>query len=204
MTLEEYNKNLRTLAEEAGGKLTERVIIVGAISMLANIKNRIFRDGLDSSGSKIGNYSTEPYYATKDQFIKKSAFKPGGKRGYKGERLVKTGDKKYKVKKEKLKSMYLKEGYKEFRDIQGRQTNTVNFFMKGDLSKSYILQQKEKEALIGFDDAKESLVRQGLEDHFKQAKNTIFPATEEEKRGYTQEVINELKIVQSEIINGIK
>ena len=60
LTLEEYNENLKKLATAAGERLTERVIMVGAVSLLSNMQNRIFRDGLDSSGNRIGSHSTKP------------------------------------------------------------------------------------------------------------------------------------------------
>lgn len=81
MTLEEYNRNLSELANLTGSRLTERAIMVGATALLATIQNRIFRDGLDSSGVRIGSYSTKPIYVAKKQFIQKAAFKPVGKGG---------------------------------------------------------------------------------------------------------------------------
>lgn len=211
MTLEEYNKNLGNLAALAGERLTERVIVVGATTMLAAIQNRIFRDGLDSAGNKIGAYSTKPYYASKKQFIQKGAFKPVGKGGKDANIKAKYTDVATRKTKTKIvkqdgsdrTSMYLKDGYKEFRDIQGRPTDEVNLFMKGDLRLAYTLQAKEKEVLIGFNNELQSKKRKGQELHFKRATGTIFPATEAEKKLYSGTVMNELVIVQREIMTGI-
>jgi glutamate synthase domain-containing protein 1 len=192
MTLEEYNNNLRNLAARTEERLTERVVVVAATRMLASMQNRIFRDGQDSNGNRIGSYSTTPYYATQKQFVKKSAFKPAGKTG-KGK--FKSG--------QAHKAMFLKDGYKEFRDIQGRTTAEVNLQLKGDLKLSYALQAKDKEALIGFNDEKQSLKRKGLEEHFKSTTGTIFPATDQEKQEYSMEFINELKLVEGEIMNAL-
>jgi len=189
MTLEEHNNQLREMATRTGERLTERVVLVAATKMLATLQNRIFRDGKASDGSSIGVYSTRPYYASKSQFVKKSAFKPLGA----------TGKKKFRSG-APHKSMYLKRGYDEFRDIQGRSTNEVNLQMRGDLKNSYVLQAKDNAVLMGINSELQSKKRKGLEKHFKNAENTIFPATNEEKTIYSEEVINELRVVEAEII----
>lgn len=211
MNLEEYNRNLATLASQTGERLTERVIIVGATTMLAAMQNRIFRDGLDSSGNKIGTYSTKPIYVQKKQFIQKAAFKPVGKGGQGANIKVRYTDLTSRKAKTKIikqdgtdrTSMYLKKGYEELRDIQGRPIAEVNLFMKGDMRLAYTLQANDKEVLMGFNNELQSKKRKGLEKHFKKNTGTIFPATEDEKKLYSNTVKNELMVVQNEIMNGI-
>lgn len=211
MTLEEYNNSLRDLGERTGERLTERVMVVSATRMLASMQNRVFRDGLDSNRNKIGIYSTTPYYASKDQFVRKSAFTPMGKAGVAGNIRIKYTDlatrktktKVVKANGEDRKTMYLKDGYKQFRDVQGRPTSEVNLHMRGDLKLSLSLQTKDKEVVIGFNNEQQALKRKWLEQHFKNATGTIFPATTEEKEEYSKEVINELRLVEREIMEGI-
>lgn len=211
MTLEDYNNRLSELAESTGERLTERVILVSAVSMLSNMQNRIFRDGKDSEGNNIGNYSTTPMYASEMQFVKKNSLKPIGKGGTGKDFKIRhtdlvTGKSKTKIVKRNgmdRKTMYLKEGYKEFRDVQGRSTSEVNLQLRGDLKLSFTLQAKEKEVLIGFNSEEQSIKRKGLEAHFKKSIGTIFPATQEEKEEYSKEILKELRIVEHEIIHGI-
>ncbi|WP_346318179.1 hypothetical protein [Chitinophaga sp. YIM B06452] len=211
MTLQEYNDNLRDLAQRTETRLSERVIVVAATRMLGTMQNRIFRDGKDSNGGKIGSYSTTPIYVTRDKFIQKSAYKAVGRGGVeknikaRSTNLVtkKTSTTVIKSSGQDRKSMYLPDGYKEFREIQGRPTNEVNLFMKGDLRLSFTLQAKETEVLIGFNSELQSLKRRGLEEHFKLERGTIFHATKEEKEEYSREVVNELKTVHSEIMKGL-
>lgn len=210
MDLEQYNTNLRELAERTGERLSDRVIVVAATKLLATMSNRVFRDGLDSEGKPIGQYSTTPIYVPKEKFIQKGAFKAIGKNG-KDTTRIKYSDVATRKAKSKLvkkdysdrTTMYLKEGYKEFREIQGRPTSEVNLQMKGDLKLSFTLQNGDNETLIGFDSELQSKKRKGLEKHFKKEENTIFPATAEEKEIYAQEVVSELNLVTRELLENI-
>ena len=95
-------------------------------SALALSVNQLHKKGIP--GKK---YSTREMYVSQSVFNNKGAFKPGGKRGFKGERLVPAGVgpdgvKKYKLVKIKPKSMYLSGGYAQLRRIQGLQTSFVD------------------------------------------------------------------------------
>lgn len=207
--LEQYHERLRDLAERAGERLSTRVILVSATKLLASMKNRIFRDGKATDGSAIGSYSTEPFYASRSRFIQKGAFRPQGKAGEKANIKTKVFDvttrkaKNVVIKKDhtERKTMYLKDGYKQFRDVQGRSTDTVNLQMKGDLNLSYTLQEQDDAIVIGFNNELQSKKRKGLEKHFKSETGTIFPATKEEKDLYSQSVVEESNLITREIFD---
>lgn len=143
MTLDEYiyavDAFLYTLEQEMPAVADEI-----ALNALALVKNRIVDQG---QGIKGAHYSTHPMLATKDQFIVESAFKQtqiestrlsrddkGKVKRKKDGSLVRKGSTKQKrglwIKFPKASKavpvMVLEQGYKEFREIQGRQGNVVD------------------------------------------------------------------------------
>jgi hypothetical protein len=193
MTLEEYNDNLAQLADKTSRALSERIILTSGQRMLGSMHRRVFQKGLDSENSPIGRYSTTPGYYGPKQFIQKAAFSPVGKRGKK---KFKSGD--------PHKTMYLKEGYKELREKQGRRTDIVNLEYRGDLEGSLKIQGRENDAVIGFDNLKESKIRKGNEIRFRKSINTIFPASEEERNQYSEDVIEQLEETERQILTGLQ
>lgn len=181
MTLEEYIRRLQALSENAANMQVDRIIVPNAMRLLGNIKNRIQRQGEKSDGSEIGQYSMKPFYASKEQFVKKGAFKPVGKKG-----------------KQTKKTMYLQHGYKQLRDIQGRPTDRINLTYSTDLMADYKMAQENKRILLGFTDALQVRKRKGLEKRF----GTIFSATEREMSEYKKGVEEELKQLTIRTING--
>lgn len=86
--------------------------------------------------------------------------------------------------------MYLQHGYKEFREVQGRQTSVRDLNLSGDLMKSYVLGQEDGVVLLGFDSQKQSLKRIGNEERVG-AK--IFSAQQGEIKVYANEVAEQHK-----------
>lgn len=217
MTAEEYNKQLTELHGLVSGDLASDTIIPAATVMLARIKNRIANEGKNSDGGNIGNYSTTPIYVTPKQFVS-GGFNAQGKRNAAGNtigdrliptvRLSKTGVKrnpakyqKYSLVKPNLtqrKSMYLQEGYKELRDIQGLRTDIMNFKYSGNLLESYRQQQNAQTVLQGFTTEKSALIREGLEA----IKGTVFSPTEEEIKQYLADVTFSITRLTRNTIQG--
>ncbi len=116
-------------------KMRERIKNIKAASLMESVvakvqtamEKRIFEDGASGNGQKLGTYSTKPMYATKKQFAKTSAFKPQGKTGGKGT---------FKNKRTR-QSMYLAQGYKQLKQVQGLQSNFVNLEYTGALRKAF-------------------------------------------------------------------
>jgi len=163
MTPQEYYSNLQELISASSKELAKQAIVPAANELLAEIKNRIQRDGKNSSGSDIGNYSTKQAYFGREAFDKKSSFKPpAGK-----------------------KTMKLPQGYKELRSIQGKPVDKVNETYTGSTMAAYQLQAKETEVVIGFTTEKSSLIRKGQEAK----KGEIFTATPIELADYNKNVV---------------
>lgn len=123
-----------------------------ALNALALVKNRIIDQRQGIAGAK---YSTKEMLATKDQFVVKSAFKITKVEDYvikkdrKGRRVESKSGRSYKTKKVKrplwikfpnaskaVPVMLLKNGYKEFREIQGRPGDHVNLSLTGMMWKA--------------------------------------------------------------------
>lgn len=183
MDIKQYTERLANMVNEAATEAREGIYIRNGNMLLANIKNRIQREGKDSIGAKMSDYSNKPAYYKRDSFVKKGAFKGVGKNGGK---KFKNGN--------SHKSMYLNNGYKEFREIQGRQTQIKDLTLSGDLMLSYVLGTAENAILLGFNQTLQSKKRKGLE---KQNGGQIFKATDAEIGDFNENVVKQ----QNEIIN---
>ena len=101
----------------------------------------------------MGGYSTKPSYYSKEEFVRKSAFKPQGKPTKDGK--VRKG-----------KTMFLAGGYSEFRDIQGRKTDHKNLKLTGSLEAGINVVKNENAALYGTTSPLESAKFEGLEEQY--------------------------------------
>lgn len=182
MDIGTYVSRLQELTTNAVNDNREEIYVRNGNILLASIKSRIQREGRDSSGSKMPAYSTKPAYYSKAQFVKKGSFKAKGK----------TGERKF-LNGQDHKTMYLQNGYKEFREVQGRQTQTRDLTLSGDLMLSYVLGTADQAILIGFNQEKQSKKRKGLEERNG---SDIFPATKGEMDDFNKSVIdNELQVI---------
>lgn len=140
-------------------KISERVTIVAVKAVEIEYKTRIFREGKDSSGGQIGDYSTKPLYINpKSQTligVKKSNIKPIGK---KGQKQFKNG--------KPHKTAYLPSGYKELRQKTGRQSTKVDLNLSGSLLAAIQTGRRGKFVVLGYTNTNKFLVMQGNERRF--------------------------------------
>lgn len=104
---------------------TAKLLFPIAAKMIDLMSVRLFDEGEGAQG-KLGKYSTDEGYFTKKQFKNKGAFKPKGK----------TGKAKFENG-EPHKSMYLEDGYKELKAIQGYESSFVNLQYSKDLRNDF-------------------------------------------------------------------
>lgn len=118
-----------------------RVSTAAALTMLAKMKQRIFRLGLDSSNSQIGSYSIDPFYQNPNKLVgvPTGSVKPAGKNGL---GIFKNGNPK--------KTKYLAQGYKELRELVGRQSDYVDLNFSGSLQLSMQVGFRGNVAVFGF------------------------------------------------------
>lgn len=201
MTLQEYVNKIRTLAETGSQQAINSVIEPAANELLAVTKNRIINEGKSGDDTQIGVYDKKAGYYSKKQFINKSGFKAVGQRGYKGEKIAPTAKAGvYKVVKTKTiknkdgktkrvslapKSMYLPEGYYQFRALNGRENDKVNMVLSGDTMQRYQLELTNKSVIMGMTTQKAAKIRQGNDRRFA---TNIFAPSKEDIDVYAQQV----------------
>ena len=168
MNLEQLKQKLNSLSDGLKNEIKNAVVLPASLKLLANFKNRIFKDGKDSNEQELGSYSTKPTYASKTNFANKSGFKNIGKTG------------------NKIKTMYLGGGYKQFREIQGRSTKK-NLDLTGSLRSSVQLGVKENEIVLGITSQKESLKARGNEWRLNK---DVFKLSRTEIEEYKKDTIN--------------
>ncbi len=166
ITIAEYNDKLNSLLNISADSVIDGIIIPAANLLLGEIKNRIALDGKDSDGNALSPYSTKPWAFTKEQFAKPSAFVANGKKD------TDVGLR---------ETMFIQDGYKGLRDIQGKPTNIKNLTYTGDMLHSYVEGRDGDNILLGFDSNEESGKRKANEA--REGVN-IFEASEKEKKNY--------------------
>lgn len=180
MDLAQYLQRLNQLAQTVQQAALENAVVPNANELLATTKQRII-DGKDSDNGDIGSYSKKAGYYSKEQFVNKSQFKGIGKNGGKPR-----------------KTMYLPQGYYEFRGIQGRDNTKVNVTLSGDTNNRYQLKYDGKSVIMGMTTKKASDIRKGQEKRFEK---TIYQSTKQELEQYNKNVAEDL---QKNIIEILK
>jgi hypothetical protein len=165
----------------------KRISTAAAFTVLAQYKRRIFTDGLATDGSQIGQYSTKPFYQNPNKLtgVAVGGVTPLGKNGLD---IFKNGRKK--------KTRYLSTGYKELRDLTGRQSDFVDLNFSGSTEGSIQVGESAGEVVIGFINEKSAEIMQGQEERF--GKEIIAVSDEEREIGF-KAARNELLAIIEEI-----
>lgn len=179
MTYEQYQQYLANMVNDESNRIITEAILPAANRLNGNIQNRIMRDGKASDGSKLSPYSTNPAYFSQKQFIRKSSFVGGGKKG----------------KKIGAKTMYLSSGYKQLRDVQGMPTNVKTLQYSGDMFRALVVGRSDSSVLIGFNEQGASDKRKWNEE--REGKD-IFKATRAEMKEYAEEFKKEYVRIKTE------
>jgi hypothetical protein len=185
MTLSE---RLEILSEVVNNDNTARRISqVAAIQVIAEYKQRIFLNGLDSSGSAIGQYSVNPFYINPLSLTTVSAggIKPEGKNG---NTVFKNGN--------PHKTKYLTQGYRQLRDLTGRQSETVDLNFSGSLFQSIKVTESGLNSAITYTNDEMANIMEFNEDRFSKDISTV--SNEERELGETA-ARNELLAILEEI-----
>lgn len=181
MTVKEYLDNLNKMYTLVGGDLVDLTILPSATKMLREIKRRVVQDGANSYMQPLGNYSTKPFSVTKDKFVNKGAFAPTDTTKQTVSYKVKGKTRKRKVEK---KTMYLRNGYKELREIQNLQAAFIDLKYSGKMIRSFQLAKGENAVLMGITTDRSAKVYRSLVNRFGQ----FYQPSENEKKIYMQQV----------------
>jgi len=185
MTLSE---RLEILSEVVNNDNTARRISqVAAFQVIAEYKQRIFFNGLDSSGSAIGQYSVNPFYINPLSLTTVSAggIKPEGKNG---NTVFKNGN--------PHKTKYLTQGYRQLRDLTGRQSGTVDLNFSGSLFQSIKVTENASVSAITYTNDEMANIMEFNEERF--AKDISTVSETEREMGETA-ARNELLAILEEI-----
>ena len=185
MTLSE---RLEILSEVVNNDNTARRISqVAAIQVIAEYKQRIFFNGLDTNGDEIGQYSVNPFYINPLSLTTVSAggIKPEGKNG---NTVFKNGN--------PHKTKYLTDGYKELRNLTGRNSDKVDLNFSGSLFQSIKVVEKELESVVTYTNSTLAEIMEGNETRFSKEISTV--SNEERELGETA-ARNELLAILEEI-----
>lgn len=169
MTPEEAANELRAFARSFPA-LLDRVGIVAFKRLEAFYKRRIFNEGKTTAGGPIGTYSDNPISVKREAFIQKNKFKGTGRGS----------------------TMYLPGGYKQLREIQGRESEYVNLDYTGSLRRSIQTGRIGGRLALGFTDEERFAVAQELEERFNAA---IFSVSVEEDAAAQVAVTNEIRLL---------
>jgi len=182
------SERLEILAQVVNDDNTARRISqAAAIQVIAEYKQRIFYLGLDTSGGSIGQYSVNPFYINPLSLTTVSAggIKPQGKNG---QSVFKNGN--------PHKTKYLTQGYKELRDLTGRQSNTVDLNFSGSLFQSIKVTENASVSAITYTNDEMANIMEFQEERF--AKDISTVSETERELGETA-ARNELLAILEEI-----
>lgn len=158
MALENIKERLRLLQSAlANPQIQKRVATAAAFASIGEYKRRIFVNGLASDLSQIGTYSEAPFYQNPNNLlgVSVSGVTPLGKNGLD---TFRSGRKK--------KTRYLEGGYKELRELTGRQSDFVDLNFSGSTQGAIQVGEQGEEVVIGFVDEKSFLIMQGHEERY--------------------------------------
>ena len=185
MTLSE---RLEILSEVVNNDSTARRISqVAAIQVIAEYKQRIFLNGLDSNGSAIGQYSVNPFYINPLSLTTVAAdgVIPEGKNGQK---VFKNGN--------PHKTKYLTQGYKQLRQLTDRNSETVDLNFSGSLFQSIKVTESGIVSAVTYTNDSMADIMEANETRFGKDISTV--STDERELGETA-ARNELLAILEEI-----
>jgi hypothetical protein len=183
MDIAQHMEQLQKLSVFAASQAVQAIIVPRANELLAVTKNRIQQRGMDSNGTSIGAYSRKSGYYGREEFMNKGSFAPQGKFG----------------RSKSARTMYLPQGYYQFRQIQGREVAFTNLTLSGDTMQRYQMAVTGGSILMGMTTQRASGIRKGQE---KKKGRPIFHSSKEEIAEYNKEVLNDFKHINEEILSG--
>jgi len=179
---------LKILSEVIANENTaKRISQAAAFQVIAEYKQRIFFNGLDSTGNEIGQYSVNPFYINPLTLttVKASGIKPMGKNG---QSVFKNGN--------PHKTKYLTQGYAELRTLTGRQASTVDLNFSGSLFQSIKVTENGTISAVTYTNDEMANIMEGNEARFSKDISTV--SVDERELGETA-AQNELLAILEEI-----
>ena len=130
MTFDEYNIKLENVMHSLSSNPNGEIMLKIGEDALVMIRQRILTSGINAEGAKYAPYSNKPMLSGCKNFIQAADC----------EKLVGSKDKRRNLKwatiqrnGKNYRLFYIPGGYKQFRELQGRQTGFVDFSFSGDM-----------------------------------------------------------------------
>lgn len=183
-------ERLEILAEVVNDPNTaKRISQAAAFQVIAEYKQRIFFDGLNTDGGQIGTYSGNPFYINPNSDalvgVPTSGIKPVGKYG---QTVFKNG--------KPHKTKYLSGGYAELRDLTGRQSAYVDLNFSGSLFNSIKVTEISGVSYISYTNAEMANIMAGQE---ARRFMTISQVSQQEREQGEEAARNEFLTILEEI-----
>ena len=210
ITIQEYKKRIKLVEAllKNTPRLVQNISVVAGKAMYAEFVQRIFLKGLNADGSPIGSYSTKPAYFNPKQTGQSGVPKPRiglpttrvskSKRvpalspiGKNGQAVFKNG--------KPHKTAYVKDGYKGFRKLVGRQNTKVDLNLTGSLFLSIQLATTKNGILLYFATSKEADKGRGNEKRFGKP---IFDTNKVEQDIFNAEMRRIISLLIKNIMDG--
>jgi len=210
ISIQEYKKRLKIVVEllKNTPRLIQNIAVVAGKAMYAEFVQRIFSKGLAADGSPIGSYSTKPAYFSPKQKGAAGVPKPRiglpttrvvkGKRvpalspiGKNGQTVFKNG--------RPHKTAYVKDGYKGFRKLVGRQSGKVDLNLTGSLFLSVQLATTKSGVILFFATRNEAEKARGNELKFGKI---IFNINATEQAIFDKEMRRIIQLLIKNILEG--
>lgn len=170
MDFDEYMKRFNSVIEQLTGAEGLRIMTTLAFDAQAKVVNRQINTGVMASGKKY-TYSKNPMLVNRTSFVVKSGYNTIAGTKEKRKELdwvtIKKGTKIVRL-------FVLTGGYSQFRDLQGRQTEFVDFSLTGRLWKNVNVlpgSVTAVEAVIGASEEINKKILEGLGARFEKVLN---------------------------------
>jgi hypothetical protein len=132
-----FGKVVKDLQNNYNGELMVKVAITG----FTLLRKRVQETGVDANGQKYAPYSTKPILVGSKTFIQKAA----------GDKLLGSKPKRKELKWRTINGhrlAILKGGYKKVRELQGRQTDHVDFSVTNNMWNNIMAQKPTEKDLL--------------------------------------------------------
>jgi hypothetical protein len=144
MTFEQYSKGLSNVAKDLKSGPGAEIMVQVAITAFTLLRQRVQEKGVDAHGQKYHPYSTKPTLIGYTTFLRKDV----------AERLFSSKEKRGKMEWRTVKGNHLailEGGYKKIRELQGRQTNHVDFSFTNNMWNDIMAVKPKKSDLLSTD-----------------------------------------------------
>lgn len=193
-TPEEFEKKI--LEKQRSLDIVKVVVMPVATAVFDQYRQRLFGKGIKGDGTKTGNYSRKAIYASKDKFRNTGSFRPQGKKEYiKGSKQKTTELYDIRTRKKKKvaitkpytqrETMYLPNGYKELRAIQGLEIQFVDLQYTGDLFTDFSKLKIVNDSVVA--GVSREINKKKIKGLSKRFGNSLFKHTKEEREFFTKE-----------------